>query len=78
LFDNISTTKTEITLIPCWYFEKRSRSREICKHSSRVGHKTSAWTLLFCADALCNNGNPNAAVFPVPVMRQGHQVVFIA
>jgi hypothetical protein len=36
-------------------------------HSSRVGVSTRAWTLGSSGFAYSTIGNPNAAVFPVPV-----------
>ena len=42
-------------------------SLQICKHNSRVGHTISTCGYFWAGSINCNKGNPNAAVFPVPV-----------
>jgi len=46
---------------------KVERSFVICKHNSLVGQIINACGNLSCLLISCNNGNPKAAVFPVPV-----------
>ena len=58
---------TATTEIPVMYFLKSSISFTICMQSSLVGHTTKACGYFAAASIMCNNGNPNAAVFPVPV-----------
>ena len=58
---------TQVTRISGRYFEYFFKSLPICIHNSRVGLRTNICTLFHSGLIFCNNGNPKAAVFPVPV-----------
>ena len=49
------------------YLAKASKLLKIWCPNSRVGTNITAWIAVLFVSINCNNGNPKAAVFPVPV-----------
>ena len=58
---------TGSTETPDLYFASLVSSPAVCIASSRVGHSTSACTVLSAGSSFSMSGMPNAAVLPVPV-----------